>query len=82
MLHRYVDVEKGWRPSSLRERPATQYCATSHLRFDQGAGEIVKRSDEVRGFQVLPRRWVVERTFPAAIRSASRSVAATRIAIG
>lgn len=25
--------------------------------------EIVKRSDEVKGFQVLPRRWVVERTF-------------------
>jgi len=25
--------------------------------------EIVKRSDEVPGFQVLPHRWVVERTF-------------------
>lgn len=25
--------------------------------------EIVKRSDDVRGFQVLPHRWVVERTF-------------------
>jgi putative transposase len=25
--------------------------------------EIVKRSDDVAGFQVLPRRWVVERTF-------------------
>ncbi len=25
--------------------------------------EIVKRSDNVRGFKVLPRRWVVERTF-------------------
>src|SRR5262249_35579828 len=24
--------------------------------------EIVKRSDDVRGFKVLPRRWVVERT--------------------
>ena len=24
---------------------------------------IVKRSDDVKGFQVLPRRWVVERTF-------------------
>lgn len=24
---------------------------------------IVKRNDEVKGFQVLPRRWVVERTF-------------------
>jgi transposase len=25
--------------------------------------EVVKRSDNVRGFKVLPRRWVVERTF-------------------
>jgi transposase len=24
--------------------------------------EIVKRSDAARGFQLLPRRWVVERT--------------------
>jgi putative transposase len=24
---------------------------------------IVKRSDDVRGFQVLPKRWIVERTF-------------------
>jgi transposase len=25
--------------------------------------EIIKRSDSVKGFEVLPRRWVVERTF-------------------
>ena len=25
--------------------------------------EIVKRNDDVTGFEVLPRRWVVERTF-------------------
>jgi transposase len=25
--------------------------------------EVVKRSDDVRGFKVRPRRWVVERTF-------------------
>jgi len=25
--------------------------------------EIVKRTDDVKGFQVLPRRWVIERTF-------------------
>jgi len=25
--------------------------------------EIVKRSDDVKGFKVLPHRWVVERTF-------------------
>ena len=27
------------------------------------AVEIVKRSDMAKGFEVLPRRWVVERTF-------------------
>jgi transposase len=26
--------------------------------------EIIKRSDAARGFKVLPRRWVVERTDP------------------
>lgn len=25
--------------------------------------QVVKRSDDVKGFVVLPRRWVVERTF-------------------
>ena len=25
--------------------------------------EVIKRSDRVKGFVVLPRRWVVERTF-------------------
>ena len=25
--------------------------------------EVVKRSDKVKGFRILPRRWVVERTF-------------------
>jgi putative transposase len=25
--------------------------------------EIVKRSDDVKGFKILPHRWVVERTF-------------------
>lgn len=25
--------------------------------------EIVKRSDDVTGFKVLPKRWIVERTF-------------------
>ena len=31
--------------------------------------EIVRRSDDVEGFQVLPRRWVVERTFGWLVRS-------------
>ena len=37
---------------------AAQAKALPHLRT-----EIVKRSEVARGFEVLPRRWVVERTF-------------------
>ncbi|MPZ83073.1 MAG: IS5 family transposase [Actinophytocola sp.] len=31
--------------------------------------QIVKRSDNVKGFQILPRRWVVERTFGWLVRN-------------
>lgn len=31
--------------------------------------EIVKRSDDIKGFQILPRRWVVERTFGWLVRN-------------
>jgi transposase len=30
---------------------------------DSTRTEIVKRSHEIQGFVILPRRWVVERTF-------------------
>lgn len=30
--------------------------------------EVIKRSDDVKGFQVLPRRWVVERTLGWVVR--------------
>ncbi|MET3758540.1 transposase [Rhizobium binae] len=32
-------------------------------KIGQWTMEIVKRSDKAEGFTVLPRRWVVERTF-------------------
>jgi transposase len=31
--------------------------------------EIVKRTDDVKGFKILPRRWVVERTFGWLVRN-------------
>ncbi len=43
------DQLAGWMAERFGERP---------LRL-----EIVRRSDAHKGFQVLPRRWVVERTF-------------------
>jgi putative transposase len=36
---------------------------TALARHDKWRIEIVKRSDQAAGFRVLPRRWVVERTF-------------------
>ena len=32
-------------------------------RLGQWTVELIKRSDSTKGFKVLPRRWVVERTF-------------------
>ncbi|MFF8975178.1 IS5 family transposase [Streptomyces sp. NPDC014995] len=40
--------------------------ATAHLGF---VLDVVRRSDDVQGFQVLPRRWVVERSFAWLLRS-------------
>lgn len=31
--------------------------------------EIVKRSDDIKGFKVVPKRWIVERTFGWLIQS-------------
>ena len=31
--------------------------------------EIVKRSNDIKGFKVLPKRWIVERTFGSLIQS-------------
>lgn len=40
--------------------------ATAHLGL---VLDVVRRSDDVQGFQVLPRRWVVERSFAWFLRS-------------
>ncbi len=44
------------------------YCGKLFAQWVKGLRrklvvELVKRSDDVQGFRVLPRRWVVERTF-------------------
>ena len=42
-----------------------QGAATAAAVWEPGAWhlEIVKRSDTAKGFEVLPKRWIVERTF-------------------
>ena len=42
------------------------YAGTLETWVEQFAGwelEIVRKSDAVQGFEVLPKRWIVERTF-------------------
>ena len=39
-----------------------RFADTVAKRLPQLAVEIVKRSDQAKGFEVLPMRWVVERT--------------------
>jgi putative transposase len=41
---------------------AGQFVALAKKRFKRVV-EIVKRSDDMEGFVVLPKRWIVERTF-------------------
>lgn len=44
------------------------YCGEAFAQWVKGhrpklAVEVVKRSDKAKGFKILPRRWIVERTF-------------------
>jgi transposase len=40
-----------------------QFHSAAAAILPQLSVEIVKRSDQAKGFEVLPKRWVVERTF-------------------
>lgn len=56
---RFNWLELVWADGGYNARQVTEAVATQpSLRI-----EIVKRSDDMKGFVVLPRRWVVERTF-------------------
>ena len=51
---RHVFADGGYAGNKLRQ---------ALRRLGKWTVEIIKRSDTARGFEVLPRRWVVERTF-------------------
>jgi transposase len=51
---RHIFADGGYAGDKLR-------CALASM--GQWTVEIIKRSDTAKGFKVLPRRWVVERTF-------------------
>jgi len=55
----FPDLELVWADGGYNAHQVqTAAAANPGLRV-----EIVKRSDDMKGFVVLPRRWVVERTF-------------------
>jgi transposase len=59
LLHqRFVNIQLTWADGGYSGKIVV-WCKA---RFD-AALEIVKRSDDTSGFRILPRRWVVERTF-------------------
>jgi len=47
----------------VQEAPSWSLQHNLHLEHCGWLVEIIKRSDDAKGFVVLPRRWVVERTF-------------------
>ena len=51
---RHVFADGGYAGDKLR---------TALTKVGQWTIEIIKRSDCAKGFEILPRRWVVERTF-------------------
>ncbi len=51
---RHVFADGGYAGDKLR---------TALTRIGKWTIEIIKRSDRAKGFEILPRRWVVERTF-------------------
>src|SRR5690242_14043903 len=56
---RFPWLELVWADSGYNARQvAAAVAKVPALRL-----EIVKRTDDMRGFVVLPRRWVIERTF-------------------
>ena len=53
-LRRHIFADGGYAGPKLRE---------ALEKIGRWTIQIVKRSDTVQGFEVIPRRWVVERTF-------------------
>lgn len=52
-------LELLWADGGYRGNPFTDWVKNSF----GWVWQVVKRNDDITGFQVLPRRWVVERTF-------------------
>ena len=58
VVSRFPLLSKIWADSGY-QGPFLDWVKT-HFDIDV---EIIKRTDDLRGFKIVPRRWVVERTF-------------------
>lgn len=58
LTERFTRIQLVWADGGYAGRLVVWAKAVLHL-----AVTVVKRSDDANGFQVVPRRWVVERTF-------------------
>ena len=56
--YQFPRLTKIWADNGYRGESSRDYCRDYGIDL-----EIVKRSDQQAGFKVVPRRWVVERTF-------------------
>lgn len=54
----HSSIQKIWADGAYNGRVLDDLQASTHIDI-----EMVKRTDDMKGFVVLPRRWVVERTF-------------------
>ncbi len=65
----HLDVERGARQFPFLEAIIADggyqgvETAAAVYRAAKAPLQIVKRSDPAKGFEVLPKRWIVERTF-------------------
>jgi transposase len=64
LCRRFPTITKLWADGGYTGTLITWALAILHLVVT-----VIKRSDDVSGFVVLPRRWVVERTFGWLLRS-------------
>jgi transposase len=63
LRERFSTISLVWADGGYAGRLVTWAKAVLHLTIT-----IVKRTDDIKGFVVLPRRWVVERTFGWLVR--------------
>ena len=57
-IDQFPRLSKIWADGGYQGEEPKSYCRDYEIDL-----EVVKRSDKASGFKVIPRRWVVERTF-------------------